>query len=117
MKRLMALIQREYWENKGTFRTTPLVIGGLHIVFLLMAMFTTSHFDDELYTFRDLTRWFGSQPEELRATIMYYSVISGSTMFFTFMSLVVFSTCSEPCTTTARIAASCSGNRCRPATP
>ena len=36
MNRLMALIKREYWENKGAFRTTPLVIGGVYIVLTLM---------------------------------------------------------------------------------
>ena len=29
MNRLLALIQREYWENRGALRTTPLVVGGL----------------------------------------------------------------------------------------
>ena len=29
MKRMMALLRREFWENKGAFRTTPLVIGGI----------------------------------------------------------------------------------------
>ncbi len=33
MKRLLALVKREFWENKGSFRTTPLVIGGFYIVF------------------------------------------------------------------------------------
>jgi len=27
MKRMVALVRREFWENKGAFRTTPLVIG------------------------------------------------------------------------------------------
>ena len=33
MNRLLALVQREFWENKGALRTTPLVIGGIYIVF------------------------------------------------------------------------------------
>ena len=53
MKRLMALLRREFWENKGAFRTTPLVIGGICVALLLMAIFTTTHFDNELYTFRE----------------------------------------------------------------
>ena len=36
MNRLMALVKREFWENKGAFRTTPLVIGGIYIVLTLM---------------------------------------------------------------------------------
>ena len=56
MKRLTALIRREFWENKGALRTTPLIIGGIYIVFLLMSIFTTAHFDNELYTFREAVR-------------------------------------------------------------
>ena len=52
MNRLLALVQREFWENKGALRTTPLVIGGIYIVFLLMGIQTTTHIDNELYTFR-----------------------------------------------------------------
>ena len=32
MKRMMALLRREFWENKGAFRTTPLVIGGIYTI-------------------------------------------------------------------------------------
>ena len=39
MNRMIALLRREFWENKGAFRTTPLVIGGIYIGFLLMAVF------------------------------------------------------------------------------
>ncbi|NNL95371.1 MAG: ABC transporter permease, partial [Xanthomonadales bacterium] len=31
MNRLKALMVREYWENRGAFRTTPLVIGGIYV--------------------------------------------------------------------------------------
>ena len=62
MNRLMALIQREYWENKGAFRTTPVVIGGIYIVGMLMAIFTTVHFDNDLYTFKEAVRLAASQP-------------------------------------------------------
>ena len=51
MNRLIALVRREYWENKGAFRTTPLVIGCIYIAFLLMSIFTTAHIDSDLYTF------------------------------------------------------------------
>ena len=36
MNRLLALVKREFWENKGAFRTTPLVIGGLYVAALVM---------------------------------------------------------------------------------
>jgi ABC-2 type transport system permease protein len=90
VKRLLALVHREYWENKGAFRTTPLVIGGLYIVFLLMSIFTTAHFDNELYTFREAVRLLAEQPVEFRAT-HGYEVMLGSSLFFTIvLAFVVF---------------------------
>jgi ABC-2 type transport system permease protein len=90
VKRLLALVHREYWENKGAFRTTPLVIGGIYIVFLLMSIFTTAHFDNELYTFREAIRLLAEQPEEFRAT-HGYEVMLGSSLFFTVvLAFVVF---------------------------
>jgi ABC-2 type transport system permease protein len=90
VKRLLALVHREYWENKGAFRTTPLVIGGLYIVFLLMSIFTTAHFDNELYTFREAVRLLAEQPVEFRAT-HGYEVVLGSSLFFTIvLAFVVF---------------------------
>jgi ABC-2 type transport system permease protein len=90
MKRLIALIKREFWENKGAFRTTPLVIGGIYIAFLLMSIFTTAHIDSDLYTFREAVRFLATQPVEFRA-IHGHDVILGSSMFFTLvLSFVVF---------------------------
>ena len=90
MKRLLALVHREFWENTGAFRTTPLVIGGIYIVFLLMSIFTTAHFDDELYTFREAVRLLAEQPAEFRAAHAQ-EVILGSSIFFTIvLAFVVF---------------------------
>ena len=90
MKQLIALIRREYWENKGAFRTTPLVIGGLNVLFLLMAMFTTAHIDSDLYTFREGIKIMGEQPEALRGAIMYNGMLGSSVLFTVVMSFVVF---------------------------
>jgi ABC-2 type transport system permease protein len=90
VKRLLALVHREFWENTGAFRTTPLVIGGIYIVFLLMSIFTTAHFDDELYTFREAVRLLAEQPAEFRAA-HGQEVILGSSIFFTIvLAFVVF---------------------------
>ena len=90
MNRLIALVRREYWENKGAFRTTPLVIGGIYIAFLLMSIFTTAHIDSDLYTFREAVRFLAEQPVEFRA-IHGRDVLLGSSMFFTLvLSFVVF---------------------------
>jgi len=90
MNRLIALIRREYWENKGAFRTTPLVIGGIYIAFLLMSIFTTAHFDNEMYTFREAVRLLAEQPPEFRA-VHGHEVMLGSSLFFTVvLAFVVF---------------------------
>lgn len=90
MKRLIALMRREFWENKGALRTTPLVIGGIYIAFLLMGLFTTAHFDNEMYTFREAVRFLATQPEEFRAA-HGYDVLLGSSLFFTVvLAFVVF---------------------------
>ncbi|RKX65118.1 MAG: hypothetical protein DRP42_05310 [Tenericutes bacterium] len=90
MKRLIALIRREYWENKGALRTTPLVIGGIYIAFLLMSIFTTTHIDSDLYTFREAVRFLAEQPVEFRA-VHGQEVLLGSSVFFTLvLSFVVF---------------------------
>jgi len=90
VKRLLALIHREFWENKGALRTTPLIIGGIYIVFLLMSIFTTAHFDNELYTFREAVRLLAEQPAEFRAA-HGQEVMLGSSVFFTVvLAFVVF---------------------------
>jgi ABC-2 type transport system permease protein len=89
VNRLKALLRREFWENKGSFRTTPIVIGGIYIAFLLMSIFTTTHIDSELYTFREAIRVMADQTEELRSMVIY-QVMLGSSVFFTVvMSFVI----------------------------
>ena len=90
MNRLLALLKREFWENKGAFRTTPIVIGGLYVLGALMAVFTTAHIDNELYTFKETMRLAAQQPEALRADVLFH-VLLGSSAFFTIvMWFVIF---------------------------
>jgi ABC-2 type transport system permease protein len=90
MKRMIALLRREFWENKGAFRTTPLVIGGLYVVFLLMSIFTTAHIDSELYTFKEAVRLMSEQPVELRSDVMYQGMLASSVFFTVVMGFVIF---------------------------
>jgi ABC-2 type transport system permease protein len=90
MNRLPALIQREYWENKGSIRTTPIVIGCIYIAFLLMSIFTTAHIDSDLYTFKEAVRLMAEQPEEFRGRIMYHGMLGSSVFFTVVMSFVIF---------------------------
>lgn len=90
MKRLMALVRREYWENKGAFRTTPLVLGGIYIALTLMSIITTAWIDNDLYTFREAVTLMAQQPKELRGEIMYNGLLGSSVFFAVVMSFVIF---------------------------
>jgi ABC-2 type transport system permease protein len=90
VKRLLALVHREYWENKGAFLVTPVVIGGICIVVALMSVLTLKHFDLDLYTFREGVRLLAQQPEAFRAA-HFYEFMLGSSVFFTIvLAFVVF---------------------------
>ena len=90
MKRLMALIKREFWENKGAFRTTPLVIGGLFLVAMLMFLITFNHFDNEFQSLKELTRFFAQQDVVLRDKVLYAVILHMSTLFSMVLAFVVF---------------------------
>ena len=45
MKTLIALLQREYWEHRGAFLKTPLIIGTIFVVILILAYISTARFD------------------------------------------------------------------------
>ena len=45
MNTFKALLQREYWEHRGAFVKTPLVIGVVTVVILLLGYLTTERFD------------------------------------------------------------------------
>ena len=61
MNRLIALVKREYWENKGAFRTTPIVIAGVYLAGMLMAAITTVYFDNNFNTLKDAIRFMAAQ--------------------------------------------------------
>ncbi len=91
MNRLMALVKREFWENKGALRTTPMVIGGIYIVLCLMFIFTFSHFDNEFQSLKELFRFIAQQDTDLRSGILYQVTISVLPSMFTLaLGFVVF---------------------------
>ena len=83
MNRLMALIKREFWENKGAFRTTPLVIGGIYIILNLMFIITFNHFDNEFQSLKELIRFLAQQDAEMRSEILYAVTIAVIPSLFT----------------------------------
>ena len=90
MNRLIALIRREFWENKGAFRTTPLVVGGICTIGMLMLVFTTMHIDNELYTFKEGVRMLAQQSADFRSEHIYKVMLGSSLLFTLVLSLVVF---------------------------
>jgi ABC-2 type transport system permease protein len=90
MKRLLALMKREFWENKGAFRTTPLVIGGLFLVAMLMFLITFNHFDHEFQSLKELIRFIAQQDAGLRDKVLYVANIEISVFFSTVLAFVVF---------------------------
>jgi ABC-2 type transport system permease protein len=90
MNRMMALIKREFWENKGAFRTTPIAIGGIYIVGLLMAVITTVYFDNEFHTLKDAIRFIAEQDTDLRSKILYEGALSSASLFTLALGFVVF---------------------------
>lgn len=90
MNRLMALIKREYWENKGAFRTTPLVISGIFFAGILMFLITFSHFDNEFQSLKELLRFIAQQDVGLRGRAAYETTIEMSVFFSMVLAFVVF---------------------------
>jgi ABC-2 type transport system permease protein len=90
MNRLLALVKREYWENKGAFRITPMVIGGIYLVAMLMFIITFNHFDNEFQSLKELIRFIAQQDVGLRGKILHQTTLAMSMMFSTVLAFVVF---------------------------
>jgi ABC-2 type transport system permease protein len=90
MNRLLALMKREFWENKGAFRTTPIAIGAIYLLGLLMAVVTTVYFDNEFHTLKDAIRFIAEQDEALRARILYEGALSSAGLFTVALGFVIF---------------------------
>lgn len=90
MNRLLALLQREYWENKGAFRTTPIVIGCVYLFAALMSVVTLHTFDNELYTFKEGVRWLALQPAEMRGHVFKQMLLSSSVFFTIVLWITIF---------------------------
>lgn len=90
MNRLMALMRREYWENKGAFRTTPMVISGIILAAMLMFLITFSYFDNEFQSLKELLRFIAQQDAGLRSHFLFESTLEMSVIFSMVLAFVVF---------------------------
>ena len=90
MNKLLALVKREFWENKGAIRTTPLVIGGFYVLAMLMGVVTLSHFDADGYTTRMAVEELSKMSPDMRGEVLYNGGLASSAFFTVVMSFVVF---------------------------
>ena len=81
MNRLLALVKREFWENKGAIRTTPLVIGGFYVVAILMGVITMSHFDADGYTTKTAIAELSKMSAETCSDVLYNAGLAISGFF------------------------------------
>lgn len=90
MSRLLALLHREYWENRIAFLATPLAIAALHLLGILMAIVTTVYFDNDLYTVTELLRAAAETPVEMRRYVVQNALIGSAGLFTVVQGFVVF---------------------------
>jgi len=90
MNRLMALVKREFWENKGAFRTTPLVFAGILLAAQVMFLITFNHFDNEFQSLKELLHFIAQQDVALRSKVLYEINLSMSVLFSMILAFVVF---------------------------
>ena len=88
MNRLLALVKREFWENKGAFRTTPLVIGGILIVLSSMLLITVGYFDNEFQSLKELVRFAAQFDTDTRSKFLYEFTL-GVSIFTSFVLAIV----------------------------
>jgi ABC-2 type transport system permease protein len=90
MNRLLALVKREFWENKGAFRTTPLVFAGVLLGAQVMFLITFNHFDNEFQSLKELLHFISTQDVALRSKVLYEINMSLSVLFAMILAFVVF---------------------------
>ena len=88
MKTMQTLLRREFWENRGAFLTTPIVVGGLFILATILAMTATSVFvtkvNGQEFVLSQFTQLLADvNPEELE-----YEMDSGLLALVTIFNLV-----------------------------
>ena len=75
MNRLLALIQREYWENRIAFRATPIALFGIYMAGAIMTLLTFNHFDNEFHTLKEAVRFIAQSDVEIRSQVVYLANI------------------------------------------
>lgn len=89
MNRLLALMKREFWENKGAFRTTPIVLLGICLAFVFMVLISFNQFDHEFHTLKEAIRHLAMVDESVRSNGIYLLHFVPLNWLFSFVLAVV----------------------------
>jgi ABC-2 type transport system permease protein len=94
MSTFKALLEREYWEHRGALLKTPLIIGIVFIVLLLLGYITTERFDQVLTNGQSIELSGKAletvNPETIRSFIDIFMLSTGSLYQFVLFVVLFF---------------------------
>lgn len=90
MNKFITLLKREFWENRGALLITPIVMGGIYIVFAFMGIGIQMRFDNHDWTLREGILAMSRLDSDL-LSFVYYQIQLGplSMLFTTALAIVV----------------------------
>jgi len=86
---LWTLMRRELWESPIAFKWTPLAVGALIVLFVIIMLIIGARIDAEMALTGDALRTLADQAPEQRRLMVSGVLFSISTIFFQLMLLVI----------------------------
>ncbi len=94
IKTTPALLKREYWEHRGAFRRTPMILGSVFLagilIFWITAIATSVHIQGIEYTLKQGIQKMAELPPDMLATIWNGVLMNISLLFLMVLFIVVF---------------------------
>jgi ABC-2 type transport system permease protein len=94
MNTFKALLLREYWEHRGAFLKTPLIIGAITIVILLLGYFTTERFDMKINSGQAIElgakQLENIDPSDITMVFDWFMLFTGSIYHFVLFIVIFF---------------------------
>ncbi len=94
MNTFKALLQREYWEHRGAFLKTPLIIGAVTVIVLVLVYFTTERFDLVINSGQAVEIGAKSledlDPSKISAVLDIFMLSTGSLYHFVLFIIIFF---------------------------
>jgi ABC-2 type transport system permease protein len=86
---IMTLMRRELWESPISFKWTPLAIGALLLLAVIVTLIIGARIEAEMALTGDALRTLAQQPVEQRRLLVSGSLFSISAIFFQLMLLII----------------------------